>query len=106
MTGRGGFWVGGWPFLHVSGRRWITGFVSGSLFNRMAYLLVWSSTWIRIGGMEASISIASVGVVRKAAQIRHSALLWTFSSGFVWVLVPTFTICVDVLLGTLEPCTR
>jgi len=56
--------------------------------------------------MEASISIASVGVVRKAAQIRHSALLWTFSSGFVWVLVPTFTICVDVLLGTLEPCTR
>jgi hypothetical protein len=88
VTGRRGFCVGGWPFLHVSGRHWIIRFVSGSLFNRMAYLLVWSCTWIQIGGMEASISFASVGVVWKAAQIRHSALLWTFSSGFVWVLVP------------------
>ncbi len=74
-TGRGGWWVGGLPFLHVSGRRCITQFVSGNLLSLTAYLLACSWTWIRIGGIEASISSASVGVIRNAAHIRHSALL-------------------------------
>ena len=55
--------------------------VTGSLFRQVAYLLVDRLAWCLRGGMDASISRACVGVVLKAAQIRHSADLCTLSRG-------------------------
>ena len=44
-VGIGGGDVGGWLSLQVSGSLWMTGLDLGSLFRRVAYLLVKRSAW-------------------------------------------------------------
>ena len=58
------------PERHVSGSRWRIGFLWPSLLNRIAHCLMCCWICIRIGGINASISSASVEVVLKAAHIR------------------------------------
>ena len=81
--GKDGFWLS----LHVFGRRWITALEVGSLLRRIAYLFLERCACRCRGGMEASISNARVGVVLKAAQMRRSAFLCTFSRALAWHLV-------------------
>ena len=83
----GGGRVGGLSDLHWFGSLCTIVLDSGSLFIRIAYLLVMSSAWSLRGGTEASISRAYVGVVLKAAQISFSALCCTCSRGFAWHFV-------------------
>jgi len=71
------------PFLHDWGSRCMTGLVTLSLLNLIAHCFLCRLTWCLIGGIEASISSASIGVVRKAAHISLSARLCTFSSGLI-----------------------
>jgi len=79
--GRGGGSFGFFPFLQLLLSRWSTGLEEGSLLKWMAYCIF--SCLIRRcrGGREASISRASVDVVRKAAHIRINARLCTFAKG-------------------------
>jgi len=86
--GSGRRWVWGWLFLHSSGRRWIIGLEVGSLLNLMAHLRMCIWAWMWIGGMDASVSRAWIGVVLKAAQIRQSALCCTLSRGRIWYCLP------------------
>ena len=59
------------------------GLVLLSLLKQMAHCFLCRLTWCLIGGIEASISNASIEVVQKAAQISLSARLCTFLRGFI-----------------------
>ena len=56
----------------------ITGFDVGSLLSLIVYLFAMRSAWYLIGGIEASILRALVGVVLKAVQMSFNVLHWTF----------------------------
>ena len=64
------------------------GLVLLSLLNLMAQRFWCRPIWCLMGGIEASISSASIGVVRKAAHISLSVRLWTFSRGLIWYWCP------------------
>ena len=66
---------GGELSLQEFGRCWMTALSMGSLLSLNAYLLMTKFAWCLIGGMDASISRASVGMVLKAVQMRQSAFL-------------------------------
>ena len=58
-------------------------FVFGSLLNLIVQRLIASSACNLIGGIDASISMATIGEVLNTAHISLSAHLCTFSNGFI-----------------------
>ena len=85
---RGGGAVGPLPSLHSCGSRCMIGLVLLSLLNLMVQHFWCRPIWCLMGGIEASISSASIGVVQKAAHISLSARLWTFLRGLIWYWRP------------------
>ena len=80
---RGGGADGFSLFLHIWGSCCMTGLVMLSLLNLIAHHFLCRLAWCFIGGIEASISRASIGVVWNAAQINLSARHCTLSRGLI-----------------------
>ena len=85
---RGGGVVGPLLSLHRCGSRCMIGLVLLSLLNLIAHRFLCRLAWCFTGGIEASISSASIGVVRNAAHMSLSARLCTFSRGLIWYWCP------------------
>ena len=81
--GSGGGLVGCWFSLHVLGSLCMIEFVFGSLLNLIAQHLIASLACSLIGGIDASISMATIGEVLNTAHISLSARLCTFSNEFI-----------------------
>src|SRR5882762_9363207 len=88
--GLGGGVIGGAPFLHVSGRRWMTGDERWSRCRRRAARWRVSCRCMGSGGIAASISSMWMGEVRKAPHMRLRAVFWTLIRDLIIDVEPVY----------------